>query len=373
MTAADGEVFTYRLSLRRPYRTARGVRRAREGALLRLRSEDGTEGWGEAAPLPGRTEAPADAVDELRSALDALRGEPWSPGNGAVPERLSPGPGRPAACFALGTAAADLVARGRGRSLAEQWAAAHELPGRPAAEVPVNATLPMSPPEEVADRAREATERGIRCFKLKVGGQETEDLRRLAAVRKAVGPDAGLRVDANEAWSWREARSRLLRLEPYGLDYVEQPLARDDLDGLARLRRETGTDVRIAADEGAGSLEAVRNLLERSLVDVLVLKPMVLGPPSATLRAVRLARDAGVEPVLTTALGAAVARAATLHLAAAAGATGELSPCGLLTGELLAEDVGPAQEVRDGALPVPDADGLGFVPAPPAGDRESAG
>lgn len=356
MIGAD--VRPYRLRLADTYRSARAERTEREGWLLRLEGRDGAEGWGEAAPLPGRTEDRDAAGRALEAAAGALGNGPASPDRlrSALPD------GAPAAAHALGLALEDLEARRSGEALATRWARERGN-GAPAGRVEVNATLPMEAPEEMAARAREAVDRGFGCLKVKVGDSATRDLHRLTAVRREVGPEPGLRLDANAAWSRREARSRLLRLEPYGIDYVEQPLPADDLEGLGQLREESGTGVKVAADESASSPERVRTLAENGLVDVLVLKPGVLGDPGHTLEAARIADGHGLEVVFTTCLGAAVERAAALHLAAASGRD-PLPPCGLATGELLAEDVvpDPARPEKGRMTVSLDRPGLGVVP-----------
>lgn len=367
---AEAEVRPYRLPLADAYRSARGERTHREGWLLRLGALDGTVGWGEAAPLPGRTEDREAAGRGLEAAAGALGGGPAEGDRlrEALPE------GSPAAAHALGVALADMEARRAGESLAVRWARRFErddvgadgdsdgAAAGPLDRVPVNATLPMETPERMAARAREAVDRGFDCLKIKVGDSATRDLHRLTAVRREVGPEPALRLDANASWSRREARSRLLRLEPYGVEYVEQPLPADDLEGLGLLRAESGTDVRVAADESASTLRRVRRLAEDGLVDVVVLKPGVLGPPDRTLEAARVARRHGLEVVVTTCLGAAVERAAALHLASAVGAP--LPPCGLATGELLDDDVTPApSRPEDGMLAVPlDRPGIAVAP-----------
>lgn len=355
------EVRPYRLRLADTYRSAQVERTHREGWLLRLEARDGTVGWGEAAPLPDRTEGRDAAGRALEAAAGALGGGP------APPERLRTAlpEGVPSAAHALGLALADLGARRTGEPLAARWARAYRATraGEALDRVPVNATLPMESPEEMAARARTAVDRGFECLKIKVGDSVTRDLHRLTAVRREVGPEPSLRLDANAAWTRREARSRLLRLEPYGVEYVEQPLPPDDLQGLGLLRSESGTEVRVAADESASTLERVRTLAEDGLVDVVVLKPGVLGPPGDTLEAARTARRHGIEVVLTTCLGAAVERAGALHLASAIGGDG-LPPCGLATGELLDDDVAPSPSTaEDGTLAVPaDRPGLGVSP-----------
>lgn len=355
---AGADIRPYRLGLADTYRTSQVERTHREGWLLRLEARDGTEGWGEAAPLPGRTEDHDAAGRALEAAGGALGDGP------APPDRLRAAlpDGTPAAAHALGLALEDLEARQSGEALATRWARQHG-DGPPLGRVEVNATLPMESPEETASRARAAVDRGFRCLKIKIGESATRDLHRLTAVRREVGPEPTLRLDANGAWTRREARSRLLRLEPYGIEYVEQPLPPDDLEGLGKLREESGTEVRVAADESASTPDRVRTLAENGLVDVVVLKAGVLGEPARTLEAARTAGRHGLDVVFTTCLGAAVERAGALQLAAAGGRD-TLPPCGLATGELLEEDVVPApMGPEGGALAVPlDRPGLGLTP-----------
>lgn len=95
----------------------------------------------------------------------------------------------------------------------------------------------MTDPEFEEFFAR-ATAHGFRAFKIKVGHPDPEwDLNRLAILRRAVGPEAGLMVDANEAWSAKEAMTRLALYRKAGHDliWVEDPILRDDFEGLRAL------------------------------------------------------------------------------------------------------------------------------------------
>src|SRR2546427_377722 len=81
---------------------------------------------------------------------------------------------------------------------------------------------------------------GLRTLKLKVGGaRHAEDEERLRALRDAVGPDVRIRVDANQAWSADEAIEALRALAEYRLEYAEQPVPADDIEGLARVRKSS--------------------------------------------------------------------------------------------------------------------------------------
>jgi len=195
-------VCRYALPLRRPLVTAVGTHTAREGYVVRLRQADGTTGFGEAAPLPGRGTEPLDAVPaalrRLSAALAALLdgAESVLP---QVPEELRRLAGRlaaavpdaPAARAALDLALADLAARRAGLPLACWWRSNARR------EVPVNAVVGAEAPGEAARQALEAVGRGFRTLKLKVGSGGRADRLRLAAVREAVGVEVALRIDAN--------------------------------------------------------------------------------------------------------------------------------------------------------------------------------
>jgi len=91
----------------------------------------------------------------------------------------------------------------------------------------------------------------------------------------------------------------------------------------------------------------VAEILERDAADVLIVKPMVLGGPGDAHTIATRARDAGVDPVVTTTVDGVVARTAAVHVAAA---IPDVAPCGLATAELLAEDLGPDPAPVDDAV-----------------------
>ncbi|ESS03501.1 MAG: L-alanine-DL-glutamate epimerase related enzymes of enolase superfamily, partial [uncultured archaeon A07HR67] len=176
---------------------------------------------------------------------------------------------------------------------------------------------------------------------------------RLRAVRRAVGPAVDLRADANGAWDRATARRALDRLAPLDLAYVEQPLPAADLAGTARLRAET--TVPIALDESLAE-RSVETVLGADAADVVVIKPMALGGPDRALAVACRAREAGVDPVITTTIDAVVARTAAVHVASA---VPDVPACGLATADLLAEALAPDPcPVSDGRIEVPAGPGL---------------
>lgn len=244
MAIAAAEVIPYWLPFRRDYVTARGRLARREMVLLRLRDDEGREGWGEAVPLSLRGgDTLARTVEDLEIlvphliGLDPAARDLWRPAGakaaiGAPWDRL----GAPARCAAL-TALADLEAKRVGTPLWRLLGAEGVVP------VPCNATLISGSPDAVAADAARWAAAGFTTFKLKVG-LEAEgrvrpngdpDLSQIEAVRTAVGAKARIRLDANGAWSLERAEAVLRAAAELGIELVEQPVA--TIPEMAELRR----------------------------------------------------------------------------------------------------------------------------------------
>jgi o-succinylbenzoate synthase len=315
--ALSFETFPYTLRLKAPLWTSRGKITSRTGWLLKIQDGDGTRGWGECCPLEGF----------------------------APPDR--------SAAHAYDEAFVDLQARRAGVSVARLLG-----DGQAAASVAVNALLSEDDPLHAAEEAGRAAASGFRCLKLKVGGRVRVDLERVAAVRRAVGDDLAIRVDANGAWPFEQALQAALGFEALGVELFEQPVAAGAIEDLANLRGRTR--VAIAADESVTDLAGARRILEAGAADVLVLKPMRLGGLLPAAAIAQAARAAGAEVVVTSTLEGAIGRAGALHLASALGST-RLAH-GLATGAQLAEDLASGLEPKDGRILLPEAPGLGIEP-----------
>jgi L-alanine-DL-glutamate epimerase-like enolase superfamily enzyme len=215
------------------------------------------------------------------------------------------------------------------------------------------------PPGAAVPEALRLVASGYTTLKVKVGGDPDADVARVAAVRTAVGAGVRLRLDANEGWALDQAERVLHRLAAFDIEYVEQPVARDDIDGMARLRHRAV--VAIAADEAlleSGGPDAVE---AAGAADVWVLKPVLLGGPFRTLALARRAALLGVRCVVTTAVDGGVGRLCALHVAAVIaghGWDGGLAH-GLGTGGLLQNDEVETAEPERGRMPVTTLPGLG--------------
>jgi o-succinylbenzoate synthase len=333
----------FSLPLSSPLSTASGTIDRREGFLVR-QVRHGVTGIGEATPLPGWTESRSACRDALERAQDATA-ERQGTGFRAVE-------GTPAARHGFATARLDAQARTEGRPL-YRWLA----DGGSCQRVPVNATLGDGDVDQTVGAAERLANAGFDCLKLKVGARPLEaDLERVRTVRTAVGDDVTLRLDANGSWGRDGAREAFDALADIGVSYVEQPLAPHDIAGHEALR---GGQIGVAVDETL-SERPIGAVLDAGAADVVILKPMVLGGPGTAYTLAGRAREAGVEPVVTTTVDAVVARTAAVHVAAAVAG---VRACGLATADRLEADLGPdPAPVTDGSIAVPQGPGLGIDP-----------
>ncbi|WP_065960763.1 o-succinylbenzoate synthase [Curtobacterium sp. UCD-KPL2560] len=217
-----------------------------------------------------------------------------------------------------------------------------------AGTVPVNATVPTVSPDQVPDLL--ARYPGCTTAKVKVAEPGTtleDDVARVAAVRRVMGPDAAVRVDANGLWSVEQAVAAVEALAPYDLQYAEQPVA--TVEGLAEVRRRTaGLGVPIAADESVRKAADPLAVARAGAADVLVVKAQPLGGISA---ARRIIAEAGLPCVVSSALDTSVGLGMGAFLAAAAmtpGYAAGLGTAAMFTGDVTAAPLLPV----DGAVPV---------------------
>jgi O-succinylbenzoate synthase len=215
-------------------------------------------------------------------------------------------------------------------------------------EIMVNATVPAVAPDQVAEVLSHFD--GCRTAKVKVGepGQPlSEDVARVREVRRIMGPEGRIRVDANAAWNVDEAEHAFHALAEFDLEYFEQPCA--SLLELAELRERTHyMDVLIAADESIRKAADPIVVAQAVAADVLVLKAQPLGGIS---QIVALSHVVNLPIVISSALESSVGIAMGLYAAAA---VKELTyDCGLGTASLLAGDVTEAPLVaRGGSIAV---------------------
>lgn len=350
------------LPFRRAYLTATGRIERREMAVVEIRGESGARGWGDAVPMslrggPGL----ARLVADLRAAealLTETAIEDGSPRDAvasitALPAALRRGGAAAGAAAAVEVALFDLAGKLTGMAV-------HELLGSVEARpVECNGTVGADPPHDAAAGARALAEAGFRVIKVKVGdgASVADDIARMLAVRAAVGPDVGLRIDANRAYTPAQA-IELLGEPGLDLELAEQPC--ESLPELRTVRE--GSSVPVVADESVNDVAQARAAIGADACDAVTVKLAKVGGPSAALEI------AATGPTyLSSALDGVIGIAAAIHAAQALGAPraarSRAFPTGLAhglaTSALFSDNVADAGGFTGPSIAAPDGPGLG--------------
>lgn len=330
------------LRLRNPFRLSYGTSETRTAFWLRLA---GDEGWGEGTipPYYGvETDAMIACWQKAAAARRPLPDDPaeipaWVGQDGPAPARSG-----------LELALYDRIARRQGVPL-------YRLLGLPQpTPLPTSFTIAIDTPERMAEMALDIEDMPVIKIKL---GSDALDIERVAAIR-AARPDAKLRVDANAGWSLEEALAFIKAVEPYDLEMIEQPLARDEIAGMGRIQAETA--IPVVADESVQSLADVE-ALARAGVQGINLKLMKVGGLSAGLRVLGRARELGLRVLLGCMIETSIGVTAMAHLSGLADWV-DLDPPLLITND-------PFEGITydaDACVHVPNRPGIGVRLRPDA-------
>lgn len=268
ITAVDTHLIE--VPFRVPFVVWRGEIPAKQFVLVRITTDTGLRGWGEASPF--LFYAPETARDVLSMIRDVMSAEliGRDPRDvRAIAGHFSMLDGHEFAKAAAETALWDLTGKAHGLPV-------YRLFGGPVREsVPLLTVLHSGEPEEMADEARGWVDRGVRHLKLKIGFGVDRDEAMTAAVREAVGPSILIRVDAEESYQRKEALQVGRRLAKYSLELISQPVARSDWDGMSFLRQQLDTP--ILADEGIHSPHDVMTCVRHGAADMVNIKVLKSG------------------------------------------------------------------------------------------------
>lgn len=284
----------------------------REHVYVRLTAQHGVTGIGEASALPHFTGEYAPtilwAIENVlgpaligASALDSA----------GIQQRLDLAmPNNGTAKNALVMAAFDLAGKLTGQPVC------HLLGGRVRERVPLAWGVGIMPPEDTAAEALRLIVAGCATVKLKVGTDPERDIAAVRLTRQAIGDLIPIRCDANQGYQPKDALRVLRAISNYHIQYMEQPVARWNLEALAWLRRQS--DVRIAADESMYGPREAMELIRKQAVDVFVIKLIKAAGLFRARQAIAIAEAADIPCTLVSPYESSVGTAANVHLAAAA-------------------------------------------------------
>lgn len=359
LTIESVRAHVFRVPIRAPVRVSFGTLTDRPAVLVEVRDTDGCVGWGEsfcnwptvgaehrgrlineviAPQLVGTSvENPAVVFDQITARYEVLALQCGEPGSFAQ------------SIAGIDVALWDLCARRAETPLYRYLGGTHDA-------VPVYAS--GLGPGDVAGLGRAKRAAGYDAFKLKVGFGADADLANLSALREAVGPDATVFVDANQAWDVGTAIEMSRRLAPLGPQWLEEPLRADaPLEDWRRLAKEgslplaAGENIRGDADFDTAIASGCFRVLQPDIIK--------WGGISRIREIAARIRDAGLT-YCPHYLGGGVGLVASAHLLAAIGGDGRLEVDA--NPNPLRDIIAPLPPLSSGRLTLSEGPGLGVDP-----------
>ncbi len=216
--------------------------------------------------------------------------------------------------------------------------------------------LPRGPVEEMTDQAVRGVTEGWDTIYITVGVDIEEEIEVVRAVRKAVGRRPRIRVDANEAWRRYEALQFIRAVEPFGIEFFEQPILKEDFGGLKWLR--SMTSVPIAANQSSWTEQDILKLVRQEAADIMLLDPWQIGGLARFARAAWIAQVAGVAAVRHSWCELGIGTYAAMHVMAA---SANFPMANQAYPEYLSDDVckGELFRFRKGCLSILHGPGIG--------------
>lgn len=297
-----------------PFRTALRTVEAVDDIVIRVIGDNGMEGFGEAPPTAVIT---GDTKGSIRCAIQefiapALTGMDIEDLDGIMRRLHSCILKNTSAKAAVDMAIYDLYAKNLGRPL-------YKVLGGNSHTVETDLTISVGPVGTMVEDSLKAISQGYGTLKIKVGKEGMADVQRIQAIRKAVGPDIRIRVDANQGWNAKESVRIISAMEDLDLniDLVEQPVPAHDLDGMRYVTSRVYTP--ILADESVFSAEDAIHIIQTGAADLINIKLMKTGGIYQALKICSIAEIYGVQCMMGCMLESKIAVSAGAHLAGAKG------------------------------------------------------
>ena len=299
------------IPLKKPFKTALRTVHSAEDIIVKVMADSGEVGFGNAPPTAVITGDSQDSIiaairDTLAPKLvgmevDNLEGIMAALDSGMLHNC--------SAKAALDIAVHDLFGKRYGLPL-------YKLFGGYCRSMETDLTISLNEPDEMVRDSLEAVAEGYTALKLKVGNDPALDIRRVQAIRDAVGPAVKIRLDANQGWNAKDAVRTIRRFEADGLDIelIEQPVKAHDFDGLKYVTDHVETD--IMADESAFGPYEVFRLLSMRACDLVNIKLMKAGGLHNAVKIAHFAETMGVQCMMGCMLESKVGITAAASLAA---------------------------------------------------------
>jgi muconate cycloisomerase len=348
------EVFEIEVALATPYKLSHGTQATARAVLLKLIDADGVEGWGEANP--GETWSGESSGDEVRALKEILLPAVLSSGK-AEPRHIDVlvdtlAPKHLSAKGAVSMALLDIL----GKRL--HVPVATLLGGALRTSLPVLWPLGSGSAEDDIRVIEQRAAQGFSSFMLKMGVAPVRDeVHRVTTLRDRYGSRLTLIADANQGWSRDEAREFLTGVSASDLAFSEQPVKKDDLEGMAEL--VGASCVPISADESLIGLEDAARIAALGAANIFSIKSSKNGGPLRAQNIAAVAEAFGIRCYMNSMLEFGITQAASLQHAVTIGNLVDAGHAFMSTLRMTEDPTDFSSFVRDGVVHLPDAAGLG--------------
>ena len=328
----------YQLPLKTTWKDRHLSMNIRKGWIIVLGSE-GISGFGDCAPLPSAgTETWQQAKDWFCQNLQRLSGK-----SADEIKQLLPTFPRAVAC-GLDTALIDMLSQAENTSISK-WL-------NPGSEDKVNTNINWGALNEI-NPGTIFQQPVAPVIKIKLGIDDIQhEIEHLQEICKQLPSGCQLRLDANQAWNYKDANIFIDQCSDLPVESIEEPLNQPDIKQLQMLQLESPFP--IALDESIIQLDE-HVLLAEKTVDRLTLKPMVVGGLRKTIKLANRAKAAGMQTVITTTVDSAIGVWAAVHVTAALGEAGRELSHGLATSQWLQRDIAQPPLISDSIINITQA------------------
>ncbi|MBS3781829.1 MAG: dipeptide epimerase [Candidatus Thermoplasmatota archaeon] len=317
-----------------------------ENVIVRVESE-GVVGWGNASANSVTEETTESILKALKNFKPEIVGKNveiennWKEWNKVLPEA-------PSALAGLDIALYDAKGKLENKSVLEFLGGKNE-------GIPTDRTIGHMTKSETVEHAREFVDKGFRALKIKIGLGLMEDVKRVRAVRKEVGNDIDIWVDANQAFTPEESITLCQKLEETDIKFVEQPVRVNDIEGLKKVTEET--DIPIMADETVKDPEMAERICQEEIADMINIKLAKCGGLTGGRKIVEIMEEYDVEGMVGCMGETSVSIAAGSHLY---NSTLNLKYADLDSHFMLSDNIASGLEFKDGKLWISEEPGLGM-------------
>ena len=337
------------LPMSKPFRISAGSTNSYEGFLVKVVTDDGFTGYGEATAKPFTTGDTLGSIEhELNAFSKAFKGKEESPEliNELAVNTMK---ASKASRNAIDSALWDIIGKRAGMN-------ARRLLGNYREKIITSYTVDLAPPAQARFQAREHLDRGVKVIKIKLGSGIHEDMERVQTVRDVVGDDLMIYVDFNQGYTARKTVEIAGKLEKLNVEFLEQPVPMRDLRGLKFVREHAG--IPVFADEAIFNTDDVVNVLQSESADGINIKLTKSGGITEAMKMISVA-EAYRAPVMigcmietrvasSTALAVALSRPGVKYT--------DLDGYVDITTDLAEEAI----TFESGYLTLPDLPGIGF-------------